>query len=295
MQIGVSSYSFSRLVRSGAMRQLDVIAKAKELGFDVIEFSTIAVPEGESLSDYAKRLADEAARVGIPIANYTIGADFLNGSDGDLAAEIARVQDEVRIAELLGAPGMRHDATRGFKAETPGAKHFDAALPRLVEGCRAVSAFAAERGIRTMVENHGLFCQDSERVESLMCAVDHPNFGALIDMGNFICVDEDPRQAIGRLMPYAFHVHAKDFHLKPGTAPNPGEGWALSRGGNFWRGAIIGHGDVPVSACLRVMKRAGYDGVLSIEFEGLEDPLMGMAIGQANLRRYVAESYGTNR
>ena len=38
------------------------------------------------------------------------------------------------------------------------------------------------------------------------------------------------------------------------------------------------------------MKRAGYDGVLSIEFEGLEDPIKGMSIGLANLRRYVAEA-----
>ena len=49
MKIGVSSYSFSRLVKSGAMQQIEVIRKAKEIGFDVIEFSTIAVPEGKTL------------------------------------------------------------------------------------------------------------------------------------------------------------------------------------------------------------------------------------------------------
>ena len=32
----------------------------------------------------------------------------------------------------------------------------------------------------------------------------------------------------------------------------------------------------------------GYDGVLSIEFEGMEDVLTGIAIGQENLRRFVA-------
>ena len=38
------------------------------------------------------------------------------------------------------------------------------------------------------------------------------------------------------------------------------------------------------------MKRAGYDGVLSIEFEGMEDPIKGMTVGLENLRRYVAEA-----
>lgn len=292
MQIGVSSYSFSRLVRSGEMRQIEVIAKAKEIGFDVIEFSTIKLPEGETLEGFAPKLKEEAGRLGIGIANYTIGADFLNGSDGDLDAEIERVKEEVRIASILGAPGMRHDATRGFPAGKKGAKGFDAALPRLAEGCRKVTEFGAELGVRTMVENHGHFCQDSVRVEKLINAVNHPNFGVLIDMGNFACVDEDPGEAVGRLMPYAFHVHAKDFHLKPGTAPWPGDGWALTRGGNFRRGAVIGHGDVPVTQCLRIMKQAGYDGVLSIEFEGIEEVIRGIELGHDNLRRFVGDVYG---
>ncbi|HOZ49298.1 MAG TPA: sugar phosphate isomerase/epimerase family protein [Candidatus Hydrogenedentes bacterium] len=291
MEIGVSSYSFSRLVREGVLSQLDVIAKAKEMDFDVIEFSTFALPEGETPLSFAPRVKAECDRVGIAVANYTIGADFINGSDGNIEAEIERLKDEVRVAQILGAPGMRHDATRGFAPDHIGAKSFDAALPRLVEGCRAVTEFAAELGIKTMVENHGFFCQDSERVEKLACGVAHPNFGVLIDMGNFCCADEDPAQAVGRLMPYAFHVHAKDFHLKPGVGPFPGDGWFRSRAGNYLRGAIIGHGDVPITQCLRVMKSAGFDGVLSIEFEGIEEPLRGIAWGLANLRRFVAEAY----
>jgi 3-oxoisoapionate decarboxylase len=292
MQIGVSSYSFSRLVNAGTMSQLDVIGKAKEMGFDVIEFSTLSLPDGETPLSFAPKVKAECDRVGFDIANYTIGADFLNGSDGDLPAEIERVKEEVRVAEALGAPGMRHDATRGFPQEHVGPKSFDAALPRLVEGCRAVTEYAAERGVKTMVENHGFFCQDSVRVEKLICGVGHPNFGVLIDMGNFCCADEDPAQAVGRLMPYAFHVHAKDFHLKAGTLPFPGSGWFQSRAGNYLRGSIIGHGDVPITQCLRVMKAAGFDGVLSIEFEGMEEPLNGIALGLENLRRYVAEVYG---
>lgn len=274
------------------MQQIEVISKAKELGFDALEFSTIVVPEGKTLPEFAKELRAESDRVGIEIANYTIAGDFLNGCGGDLQAEIERLKGEVDIAAILGAPSMRHDATGGFQPGDKRGRSFEEALPILVEGCRAVSEYAASKGIRTMVENHGFFCQDSLRVEQLAVGVNHPNFGILVDMGNFICVDDDPGIAIGRLMPYAFHVHAKDFHLKPGTAPDPGEGWRISRGGNFWRGAIIGHGDVPIIQCLRAMQRVGYDGVLSIEYEGIEDVLKGIEIGLVNLRRYVATVYG---
>lgn len=287
MRIGVSSYSFVRMVRDGSIRELDIPAKAKSLGFDVVEFSTLHPPADMPLTAYADRLREACAKAEIEVANYTIGADLLLGSGGDLDQEVARVCGEVDVARRLGAHGMRHDAARGYPTDHPGPKSFEAALPRLADGCRAISAYAAGFGIRTMVENHGFFCQDSERVEKLVCAVGHPNFGVLVDLGNFICVDEFPPVAVGRLMPHAFHCHAKDFHLKPGTVPHPGEGWNLSRGGAFWRGAIIGHGDVPVLQCLRAMLRTGYDGVLSIEFEGLEDPLLGIRLGLANLRRLL--------
>ena len=292
MKIGVSSYSFSRLVNSGAIKQLDVIAKAKEMGFDVIEFSTFILPEGETPLTFAPKVKEECERVRIEIANYTISGDLLNGSDGNLDDEVERLKGEVRVAQILGSPGMRHDAAWGFPETYRGVRSFDAVLPRLAKGCRAVTEYAADLGIKTMVENHGFFAQDSDRVEKLVTAVDHPNFGILADMGNFLCVDEAPEKALGRVMPYAFHVHAKDFHVKSGNGPDPGTGWFATRGGNYLRGAIIGHGDVPIVQCLKIMKGKGYDGVLSIEFEGIEEPLKGIAIGLENLRKYVDLVYG---
>ena len=287
MDIGVSTYSFSGLFNSGCMTQMNTIKKAKEMGFDVLEFSGIVIPVGESIESMALRIKEECENVGIKMGNYTIGADLINGSNSDFNAEVERLKGEVKIAKILGAPGMRHDATYGFKPGHCGPKGFDDALPILIKGCRAVTEYAVDLGIKTMVENHGFFSQDSERVEKLINGVNHENFGALIDMGNFMCVDEDAAKAVGRLIPYVFHVHAKDFHIKSGTDPNPGEGWFSSRAGNYLRGAIIGHGNVPVAQCIRLIKKAGYQGTISIEFEGLEDPLKGITIGLQNLKTYI--------
>ncbi len=287
MQIGVSSYSYSRLVRSGAMRQIEVIAKAKEMGFDAIEFSTISVPEGKTLPDFAAELKAEADKIGIPIVNYTIGADFLKGSEGNLEAEIERLKKEVEIAAILGVPGMRHDASGGFPAGWQGPTSFEAALPRLAQGCRAVTEYAAQKGIKTMVENHGYFCQDSERVERLVNAVANPNFGLLVDIGNFLCADDPSALAVGRVARYAKHVHCKDFHVKCGAGDDPGSEFFKSRAGNYLRGAILGHGNVSVRQCLNILKSANYDGYVSIEFEGIEPPLKAIAIGLDNLKRYI--------
>jgi sugar phosphate isomerase/epimerase len=287
MKIGVSSYSFSRLVHEKRMTQFDVIAKSKELGFDAIEFAGLDVPAGETPASYAGRVREACAQAGLPIVCYTIGADFLRAGADAWQAEAERLKGEVRQAAALGVPTMRHDATGGFPRGHVGPRGFDDALPALVKGCRAVTEFAAGLGIRTTVENHGFFCQDSERVEKLVNGVNDPNFGTLVDIGNFLCADEDPAAAVGRVAPYVFHAHAKDFHVKPGSAPEPGAGWFKSRAGTFLRGAIVGHGQVPVPQCLGILKRSGYDGYLSLEFEGMEEPLTGIAVGLENLRRYL--------
>jgi sugar phosphate isomerase/epimerase len=271
------------------MTQLDVVETTRKMGFDAIEFAGLSVPSGESTESFAERVKDACAEANLPIACYAIGANFLAEGADMWQAEAERLRSEVKIANTLGVSAMRHDATGGFPSNYTGPRGFDDALPSLAKGCRAVTEFAADLGIRTMVENHGFFCQDSDRIEKLVNAVNHANFGTLVDIGNFLCADEDPAKAVARVAPYVSHAHAKDFHVKPGSAPNPGSGWFQSRAGNYLRGAIIGHGDVPVAQCIGILQRTGYDGVLSIEFEGMEDPLSAIPIGLENLRRSLQE------
>ncbi len=281
MKYSVSSYSYSQLRSSGAYTEIELIALAKEMGFDAIEFAEIHTPEGKEKLAYAAELKAEAERVGIEIACYCIGADFLKNEN-----QVEDLKKEIDVAAALGVKRMRHDATSGFADGERGSKGFDQALPILADGCRAVTEYAQTKGIRTMVENHGFFCQDSERVEKLVNAVAHENFGALVDIGNFLCADEDPAVAVGRMAPYAFHVHAKDFHVKNGNGVIPPDGYFRSRGGNALRGAIIGHGDVPVLQCLRILDAHGYDGYITVEFEGMEDAKKGVACGLRTLKYF---------
>lgn len=290
MKFSVSVYSFMQYIQDGRLTPFSCIEKVKEMGFDAIEYVDFAFPKDEDPTEYAKKLRAEADRVGLAISNYAVGADFLNGSDGDLEAEVERLKGQVDIAAILGCPTMRHDVTGGIANRTY--QGYDNVVERLAKGCRAVAEYAAQKGIRTMTENHGFFSQDSLRVEKLINTVASDNFGQLVDMGNFLCADDDPVTAVGRCAPYAFYVHAKDFIVKSGQGVNPGQGFFLSRGGNFLRGTIVGHGDVPVVQCLRALKGAGYDGYIAIEFEGMEDCVKGVAIGLENLKRYVAEVYG---
>lgn len=287
MKAAVSSYSFYGALKSGRLGLYDIPGKVAELGFDAMEFAFLPHSEDETTAECAKRLREQCDKAGLSVLAYAISADFINGSGGNWEKEAERLQGELEIARILGAPKMRHDTTSGYKPGYAGVdKSFEGALEAVVNGTRRVAEMAQQMGIETMSENHGYFAQDAARVEKIICGVNHPNYGALVDIGNFVCADEDCYSSVGLLAPYAKHVHAKDFLIKSGNGVNPGEGWFPSRGGQFLRGTIIGHGEVPVLQCLRILKRAGYDGYVSIEFEGLEDPIEAVRIGKANLERY---------
>ena len=276
MKTSVSSYSF------GAYRELGMeglIAKAKEMGFDGIEFLENDIKDIE----HAKSLRALAEQEGIAIIALCVGADLVNK---DTATEIERLKSKVDIAAALGASMMRHDITAGDKSGAKVGISYDALLDKMADATRVVTEYAESVGVRTMTENHGYFSQDANRVEKLINTVTHPNFGALVDIGNFMCADEDPWKSVGVMAPYAYHVHAKDFHKKSGMEPNPGKGWFRTRGGDYLRGAIIGHGDARVAQSLYVLKKSGYDGYISIEFEGMEDNLKGIELGLVNLKAY---------
>ncbi len=282
MKISASTYSFNRLLLDKRETQLSLIPLVKNMGYDAIEFVNIHPHDSSSKEEYAAKLCAECKKHELEISNLTLGADFFGAFGGDTRAQIEDLKKSIDLALILGAKSIRHDATNG-----DAVRSFDLCLPSLADAIRDVTEYGASKGVTTMVENHGYFCQDSYRVEKLFNAVNHPNFGLLCDMGNFLCADEAPDKAFGIVAKYAKYVHAKDFHVKSGLEPNPGEGFFKSRGGNYLRGAIIGHGNVPILLCLRTLMKYKYDGYIAIEFEGMEDNYKAMTIGLDNLKRYI--------
>ena len=293
MKAAVTTWSFQRYVTSGKMHSFDLIALAKELGFEYIEFCHFALPEGESHLEFAKRAKAECDRLGLVIVAYSVGADFIKGKDGNgnWESEVERMKYELECCKALGAPVMRHDVTYGWPKDYKGPRGWCHMLPDLIKGCRALTELAEPMGIKTCTENHGSISQDSVRVEELINGVAHPNYGALIDSGNFTVADEPVDAAVARMAQYCFHVHGKDMFLKSGDVIDPGEGWGRSRANNYIRGAIYGHGDIKVAQCIFTLARAGYDGSVALEFEGMEDPMIGVRIGKANLERFISMAY----
>lgn len=262
------------------MTQKDTVKAAAKLGFECIEFTDLTPPDGTSPEDYARELRCEAENCGIQISAYVVGANF---SKRDNSSEIERLKKCVDIAEILGVKFMRHDIFFSYG----DFRSFDEALPIASMGVREVTEYAAEKGIKTMSENHGFICQDSDRMERFINAVNHPNYGLLADMGNFLCADENPALALSRLSNFVFFVHAKDFsRVDFADCKNP-DGYLKTRACNYLKGTCVGSGIVPVAQCIEILKSAGFDGHIDIEYEGEEDCIESLKKGMDYLKKLL--------
>lgn len=285
MKLGLSTYSLLHAIKQNEMDVLDCLDWIKENGGEHVEI----VPMGFDLVENPElidAIREKADNVGLDISNYAIGADFLTGSDEEFEKEIERVKEHVDIAKRLGVKTMRHDLA--WRPASTSISQFEADLPRFAVAARRVADYAAEAGITTNIENHGYYVQSADRVQRVIQEVDRPNFKTVLDIGNFMCVDDDPLASVKKNLPYASIVHIKDFYLRP-EREEPGDGWFQTAGGNYLRGAIAGHGDIDIRSILKAVKSSGYDGYLSLEFEGLEDCRLGSRIGLANIRRMWEE------
>ena len=287
MKACISLYSYWNAVREKKLDHFQAIDEIKKLGMDAMELQIfdVSVPKGKTMAEYAKELNDYARVLGLDVPMLTVKSNLYCA---DPEAELSRLCVMADAAADCGISLMRFDITYSFmgnEASKSPKKIIEYVAPYI----RRLADYARERGVKVCSENHGRIMQDSYRMEELFYQVDHENYGLLCDIGNFGGADENCAEAVSRLLPHICFVHAKDYFKRSGMMYDPGKGYARTRGGDFRRSTILGHGDVPVYQILTAIKRSGYDGYVSIEFEGIEDTMMAVEIGAENLKRMLAD------
>ncbi|MBJ7578653.1 sugar phosphate isomerase/epimerase [Devosia sp. MC532] len=291
MKIGMSSYSFLPLLANGSLSVDGLFDWLSANGAEHLEIATFSfAPPGEGstydlASDEKTLLALEAAvaRTGIPISGFCLGADMLGENR---AEEIAKVKRYVDLCARFGVNYLRHDIViwGNRLADTQAIEN---AYPMLADACREIAEYGASKNVVTSVENHGFVMVSAERLTRLHHLVNHPNFKLTVDVGNFLCVDDNPYVATKRTLPLASFVHFKDFYMRQAE---PGPGWLKTAGGEFIRGSVLGYGDLDIQALADAVIASGYDGFVSLEYEGGDPTLFGCEHGLNNLRRFLRQS-----
>lgn len=127
-----------------------------------------------------------------------------------------------------------------------------AKMARAIAAVRQLVPEAAAAGIPLVVENHWGISSDPQNLLKVVEAADSDYVGACPDFTNFPR-KIDPYDGLAMLAPKARHVHAKGARFDP-------------------RGE---ERNLDYRLCLQILKRAGYDDTITVEYEGLGDPLEG--------------------
>ena len=294
MEFGTSSYSFQKLLKAGDIGIEGVFDQISGSGGTHMELATLTVGPGlEDMMDYdlsgdaetRKRLEAASRESGVTLSGMCIPASFIDEDRAARRAQIDRAKRYVDLCADMGVGFLRTDVVP-WSMRPESYAQVEALFPIIVEGCAEVVEHAAARGVVTSIENHGFLMNGSERCRRLVQAVDSPHLRMTLDIGNFLCVDEDPFVAVNNCLGIASYVHVKDFLTRKHY---PGPGWLEPLGGRHIVGTVFGFGDVKTRAIVRRILQSGYDGYVSLEFEGNEPPLMGCDTGLKNVIRIFDE------
>ncbi len=287
MRIAVSMYSYNAAVQAGRLDLPGFIREASQAGADGVELLDYYYPSGGQDAEGVERsraAAKEAlAETVLPVPIFSVGNNFAKPDPQEREAQVGRIRFGVDEALAYGA-----GVVRVFAGDVAPGLTFDQVRTWIVEGLANASTYAHERGVKLALENHGKLAGRGDQVRGLiddvraLCGNDA--LGANPDTGNFLLVDQASHEAMVQVAPVANMVHFKDF----APAPADYEGWTYeSLAGKRYLGACVGEGLVELETCISNLRDAGFDGWLSVEYEGLEDPLVAVPRSIANARRFL--------
>lgn len=226
-----------------------IVHNAAAMGYDGIELRGIqGVMRLKDLSifqeDAIQRTMEQMRQAGLVFSCLDTSCNF---HDLDrLEDSFAESRETVDLAVRVGAPYVR---TFGDKF-LPGESMEDAAR-RVAAGLDRMGAYAQGKGVMILLETHGEFASGA-KIRAIMEKVTSPAVGVLWDIHHpYKYGGESMEETYRLLAPWIRHVHVKDSR-------GP---WASHQLCN------VGDGDLPIAACVQVLKAGGYGGWLSFEHE----------------------------
>lgn len=115
MKTCISTYSYSKAIKSGKMTQYDCIDYNKKLGVDGLEIVILDgdVPEDHTFASYVKLLCDHAREVGLEVPILTMASDLYLRPEADFEM----LKGYIDVAAENNIPLMRHDITFRFRGD----------------------------------------------------------------------------------------------------------------------------------------------------------------------------------
>ena len=240
-------------MRFGVCSPLDRAAIVRSAGWDYVEAGVPELLQGQTPDDAAWTGELLAKQSPLPIRTaYLLVPPTLKivGPDADLAALKEYLRHVVARAARLdirilgfGSGGARN-VPDGFDRPCAG--------EQLLDFCRAAAEIAGEADVVIAMEPLNRpecnFVNTIAEVAAIVRAVDHPAFRALLDTYH-LWRENEPLANVAAAVPLIAHVHVSDLENRT----PPGES-----------------GTSDYRPIFRLLKAAGYDGMMSVESKSFD-------------------------
>lgn len=236
----------SKFIISGFADEIDSsidiqLESFKKLGIDYFEIRGV---DGKNISEISlqtaltvKQKADKykikISSIGSPVGKADICDDF-----GEQMRLLEHVAD---LAKVLGTKYIR---VFSFYTGGENEKYRSEVISRM----KTMAEFAEKKGIVLLHENEkGIYGDNAARCVDILKSVNSANLRAVFDFANFVQVGQVTYpDAFEMLAPYIEYVHIKDADDNGKVVP-PGDG------------------EGRIHDVLKILKKSGYEGFLSLE------------------------------
>jgi sugar phosphate isomerase/epimerase len=148
------------------------------------------------------------------------------------------------------------------------------------ENLSIIEKLAKEYDVKIAIHNHGPEDKHFPTPQSVLEAVRNMDtrMGLCMDIGHTARTGKDIVESIVEAGPRLFEMHMKDLKDPKGPRDQPG-----------FSQVPVGDGALPIAAIFRQLKKQGYRGVCSLEYEiDADDPMPGMQKSFSYMRGVLA-------
>jgi sugar phosphate isomerase/epimerase len=269
VRLAVSTYSYWHF-KTEKYPIEKVIDQAAALGFQGVEI--LHRQMADESPAYVNGLKKAAFRNGLALPMLSIHQDFVSPDPEERQKHVDHTKHCIELATELGIPCIRLNSGRwktiksfddlmkvkGDEPPLPGHTQ-DEAFDWCVRSIEACLPAAEKAGVMLALENHWGLTTRPENLLRIHDAIRSPWLGINLDTGNF---PGDPYAGLERLAPHAVIVQAKTYY-----------------GGGEWYTL-----DLDYARIAGILGKAGFQGWVSLEMEGKEDPATAVPKSLAVLR-----------
>ena len=273
-RIGVSTYSFWHFEGKpqGKTSVEKCIERAANMGFDGVE--VLHVQMSKQSKDYMQMLKRIAIENGVDLMGFSIHQGFVSPQEAKRQKNIDHTLKCIDMAHEMGIGTMRLNTGRWRTTKSFDELMANRGIEPVLEGYTEEDGFkwvidsiekciprAAEAGVVMGLENHWGLGRTPEGVLRIVKALPSPWLQVTLDTGNFL---EDPYDKLDMLASRTVLVQAKTYY-----------------GGGLWYELDLDYGRIA-----KILRKHGFKGYISLEFEGKEDADTAVPRSLALLRKH---------